>query len=190
MLKFIISNSIQLGILLTLIFTVFAAFRNLKELNKGNIIARENIRFKNLSDTLQGICLGILNPLGTEQNNEDKIYFNAAALNRIVKNGFYDGIRAFLGEMMKFPYYESYDCKENFIQRADCFYYGPYRYGITWNKIFEMFQEACNLIDLPSGLESYFDGQCHHPDHDNILSQSRIIPFEVDGMNFKYLFEP
>ncbi|MEW5947111.1 MAG: hypothetical protein AB1742_13020 [bacterium] len=107
-------------------------------------------KIKNKSDFLEQICLGMLNPDGTEPSEIDNKY-GRSRYERIKRNGFYDGVRAFLGDMMHFPFMESSELerKDNDKEVNDnivkYFFLAPYRFNLTWSYLFNEFDGICKL---------------------------------------------
>ncbi|MFH1540041.1 MAG: hypothetical protein ABIH66_13895 [bacterium] len=167
----VLNGLINFGMLVALICTVIYAKRNLEKINKANEISKNQLTITNWSKSLNEICLGILYVYRKRKDEEDKS--NAYAkekYNRIKENGFYDGVRALLGDMMELP---SKDDKtlDNDLKsgRAEIYFRGATRYGITWDYLFKTFHKVCRLMDVPSGLEPYIlENKYKHEFHTSI----------------------
>lgn len=181
----VIANAITC---IAIICTAIYAYNNIKALNKSNEQAKIQIEqnaeyadknIKALEETnaqtrfqieqdatkafLTQICLGLLH----NGNYNDMSHYEKYMFNRMKINGFYDGVRAYLGDQMNLPYYpldSLLEAREK-GQAIHFFERGPYRYKKTWDYLFRLFHKICEADRVDSGLNDYIDGNKNHKYH-------------------------
>lgn len=141
----------------------YYAKKNLDTLNDQLDTAKKNVellnndlKIKYQSQVLEQICCGILNPSGKKENEDIDTNYYVVFYRRIKNNGFYEGVRAFLGEMMNAPFSDKLftDAKDNAL--FGMFVTGASRFGFSWDELFRKFHDICKMMKAQSGLEEYF----------------------------------
>jgi len=171
--------------------TAYYAKGNLNKINEANKLSKEHLdkltnenTMKEKSEFLEQICLGILNPEGVEPSKIDNEY-GKTRYERIKRNGFYDGVRAFLGDMMHFPFMDTSELeRESNDNIVKYFFLAPLRFNLTWSYLFEEFDNICKLKKVPSGLDKYFDGTYKNEMHLSIPKINETLSILFNNERF------